>query len=93
MFCSSAYSRLKKQNKEPIESEFVEVFSAFKGRVIGTGGRFVKEMMKESGAIISTTKEDEGFTVSGNAVQRTCAKRLILERVVSCKGDIKRNYV
>ena len=85
MFCSSAYSRLKKQNKEPIESEFVEVFSAFKGRVIGTDGRFVKEMMKESGAIISTTKEDEGFTVSGDAVQRACAKRLILERVVSCK--------
>ncbi|XP_078355398.1 uncharacterized protein LOC144640040 [Oculina patagonica] len=76
----SAYSRLR-QNKEPKESEFVEVLSVFKGHVIGTGGRFVKEMMKRSGAIISSTKEDEGFTVSGDVDQRACAKRLILERV------------
>ncbi|KAL9958476.1 hypothetical protein ACROYT_G035492 [Oculina patagonica] len=76
----SAYSRLR-QNKEPKESEFVEVLSVLKGHVIGTGGRFVKEMMKKSGAIISSTKEDEGFIVSGDVDQRACAKRLILERV------------
>jgi len=39
--------------------------------------------MKTSGARISSKKEDEGFTVSGNADQRACAKRLILEKVVS----------
>ena len=81
MLYRSAYSQLKNQNTEPMESEFVQVLSGLKGHVIGKGGIFVKEIMKKSGARIS--KNDEGFTVSGNADQRACAKSLILEKVVS----------
>lgn len=83
LFYRSAYSQLKNQNTEPTESEFVEVSSDLKGHVIGKGGSFVKEIMKKSGAMISSGKKDEGFTVSGNADQRAFAKSLILEKVVS----------
>ena len=89
MSCRSAYSRLKKQNNEPMESEFVEVESVLKGHIIGTGGRFIKEIMKQSGAIISTTKQEKGFTVSGDVEQRACARTLILERAVRFKVKAK----
>ena len=82
-FCRSAYSRLKTHDEEEVDSEFVEVSSDLKRHVIGTGGRFVKEIMKKSGAIITSEKEDEGFTVRGYADQRARAKSLILEKVVS----------
>lgn len=85
MSCRSAYSRLKNQNNEPMESEFVEVESILKGHIIGTRGRFIKEIMDQSRAIISTTKQDNGFTVRGDVDQRTCARRLILERAVRFK--------
>lgn len=84
MFYRSSYSQLKSQNTEPMESEFVEVLSELKGHVIGKSGIFIKGIMKKSGAKISSEKKDEGFTVSGNADQRACAKSLILEKVVSC---------
>ncbi|XP_020623172.1 uncharacterized protein LOC110060719 isoform X2 [Orbicella faveolata] len=64
-----------------MESEFVEVLSELKGHVIGKSGIFIKGIMKKSGARISSEKKDEGFTVSGNADQRACAKSLILEKV------------
>ena len=70
-----------------MEYEFVEVPNDLKGRVIGKGGYVIKDIMKASGAIISTGKDEEWFTVSGDAEQRACAKRLILEKVVSCKEN------
>ena len=73
----SAYSRFT-QKKE----EFVEVPKDLKGYVIGKGGCTIKEILKSSGAIIRTQKDYEGFTVSGDAEQRACAKRLILKKVV-----------
>lgn len=83
VFYRSAYGQLKSQNTEPMEIEFVQVSGELKGHVIGKNGIIVKEMMNRSGARINSKKEDEGFTVSGNADQRACAKRLILEKVVS----------
>lgn len=82
-FFRSAYSRLRTHNEEEVDNEFVEVSSDLKRHVIGIGGRFVKEIMKKSGAKISSEKEDEGFTVIGYADQRAYAKSLILEKVVS----------
>ena len=68
-----------------MEYEFVGVPNDLKGRVIGKGGCVIKDIMKASGAIISTGKDKEWFTVNGDAAQRACAKRLILEKVVNCK--------
>ena len=60
----------------------------FKGHVIGKGGQVIKEIRKRSGAsITSASKEEEGFTVKGNAEEIKSAKRLILEKVVSCKKE------
>ena len=68
-----------------MECERVEVPRNLKGRVIGKGGCSIKEIMKSSGALIRSPREDdEWFLVSGDAEQRACAKKLILERVVSC---------
>ena len=65
-------------------TERVQVSKDLKGRVIGTGGWIIKEIMTISGAVISSgRKEDEWFDVSGDAVQREHAKKLILEKVVS----------
>ena len=80
-----AYGRLK-QNLAARKIEFVEVPKDLKSHVIGKGGRMIKEIMKSSGASISSGKDherDEWFKVSGDAEQRACAKRLILEKVVS----------
>ena len=87
-FFRSAYRRLKEQNHEEIDSEFVQVLSDLKPHVIGIGGRFVKEIMIKSGAKITSEKEDEGFTVRGDADQRACAKNLILEKVVSMQSKL-----
>ena len=58
----------------------------FKGRVIGKGGCIIQEIRKKSGAqVMSSSSEESGFTVSGNAEQIACAKGLILEIVVSQK--------
>ena len=81
----SAYNRLKKQPEEPLECERVEVPRDLKGRVIGKGGCLIKEIMKSSGALIrSARKDDDWFLVSGDAEQRACARKLILEKEVSC---------
>ena len=71
-----------------MESEIVKVPGDLKGRVIGKGGCIIKEIMTASGALISSPRKDgaynDCFTVSGDAEQRACAKKLILEKVVSC---------
>ena len=57
----------------------------FKGCVIGKDGRIINDIRQKSGAQVRspTGSKEEGFTVSGNAEQVACAKRLILEKVVS----------
>ena len=66
------------------KSEFVKVARDLKGYVIGKGRRVINEIMDKSGATVSTqSKEEEGFTISGNQEQRECAKKLILQKVVS----------
>ena len=65
------------------KSEFVEVPRNLKRYVIGTGGVVIKEISQKSGARVSQTMEEEGFTINGNQEQRACARRLILEKVVS----------
>ena len=67
-----------------MESEFLEVPVYLKGYVIGKGGRTINEIRQNSGARVdSLSKEEGGFTITGDEEQRTCAKRLILEKVVS----------
>ena len=67
-----------------MQSEFVAVPIEFKGRVIGKGGYIIQDIRQRSGAqVTSSSSEEAGFTVSGNAEQIACAKRLILEIVVS----------
>ena len=83
MFDRSAYNRLKKQNKEVVESELVEVQSDLKGHVIGKGGCNIREIMAKSGAKISSRRDEDSFLIRGNTEQRARAKSLILEKVVS----------
>ena len=67
-------------------SEFVPVPKEFIGDVIGKGGCIIQDISQRSGAQVrSPSSEEEGFTVSGNAVQIAWAKRLILKIVVSKK--------
>ena len=65
------------------KSEFVEVPRNLKRYVIGTGGVVIKEISQKSGARVSQTMEEEGFTIGGNQEQRARARQLILEKVVS----------
>lgn len=70
--------------EESQKSEFVKVARDLKGYVIGGRGCVINEIMDKSGATVSTqSKEEEGFTISGNQEQRECAKKLILQKVVS----------
>ena len=70
--------------EESQNSEFVKVARDLKGYVIGRRGCVINEIMDKSGATVSTqSKEEEGFTISGNQEQRECAKKLILQKVVS----------
>lgn len=77
----SAYNHLKKQNKEAMESELVEVQSDMKGHVIGKGGCNIKEIMAKSGAKISSRRDEDSFSISGDTEQRARARSLILEKV------------
>ena len=62
----------------------MEVRKDLKGYVIGRDGRSIKEIMKSSSALLtSPRRNEEGFFVRGDAGQRKCAKRLILEKAVS----------
>ncbi|CAH3152275.1 unnamed protein product [Porites evermanni] len=76
-----AYNRLQ-QNGAATKGEFVTVPNDLKGYVIGKDGCTIKEIMKSSGAkITSPRRQDDGFLVKGDAGQREYAKRLILEKV------------
>ena len=90
-FCRSDDTRLKRQRNEPKESERVEVPRELKGRVIGKGGGVIKEIRRSSGALITCEKDDDWFTVSGDAEQRACARRLLLEKVVSFETITNKN--
>ena len=68
-----------------MEIEYVAVPRNLKGHVIGKGGCVIKEIIKLSGASISSGKDDEWFTVSGKEEQRAYAKKRILEKVVGCR--------
>ena len=74
----------EERNTDEMESEFLEVPVHLKGYVIGKGGRTINEIRQNSGARVhSLNKEEGGFTITGDEEQRTCAKRLIIEKVVS----------
>ena len=67
-----------------------------KGYVIGKEGCSIKEIMKSSGAIITSPQRNEdGFFVRGDAGQRECARRLILEKAVRamCYNNITTNIM
>ena len=58
-----------------IEGEFVNVPYQIKGHVIGKNGSMIHKIEEMSGARVnSKSKEEEGFTVSGNEEQRAKAK-------------------
>ena len=74
----------------------MKVRKDLKGYVIGKDGCSIKEIMKSSGALItSSQRNDEGFFVRGDAGQRKCAKRLILAKAVSavCNNIIITNIM
>ena len=84
LFRSPRYCYIKMTTTETMQSEFVPVPMDFKAAVIGTRGSVIQDIVQRSGARVwSANREDEGFTVSGNAEQIAFAKRLILEKVVS----------
>ena len=69
----------------------MEVRKDLKGYVIGTDGCSIKEIIKSSGALItSPQRNDDGFFVRGDPGQRECAKRLILAKAVSA---VCNNYI
>ena len=79
-----SYTNTEDRNTDEMESEFLEVPVHLKGYVIGKGGRTINEIRQNSGARVdSLSKEEGGFTITGDEEQRTCAKRLIMEKVVS----------
>lgn len=84
LFRLPRYCRIKMTTTETMQSEFVPVPMDFKAAVIGTRGSVIEDIRQRSGAQVwSANREDEGFTVSGNAEQIAYAKKLILEKVVS----------
>lgn len=53
------------------------------GFVIGKKGSSIKEIQMESGAKLISDSDQRGFLVSGNKEQRTRARELVQQRVVS----------
>ena len=79
-----SYTNTEERNTDEMKSEFLEVPVYVKGYVIGKDGRTINEIRQKSGArVYSLSKEEGGFTITGDEEQRTCAKRLIIEKVVS----------
>ena len=88
----TGYNRLQ-HNEAATETEFVKVRKDLKGFVIGKDGSSIKEIMKSSGALVtSPRRNDDGFFVRGDAGQRECAKRLILEKAVSAVCNNNKYY-
>lgn len=75
----------RKDSEEEIKSDFVEVPRDIKKYVRGRSGCGIDEIEKKSRAsICSQSIKEEGFWISGNKLQRECAKKLITEKVVGC---------
>lgn len=84
-----SYTNIKEQKGEEPESEFVEVPRDFKGYVIGKKRCILHEIMQKSGARVdSQSRDEEGFIVYGDEVQRTCARRLIEQKVKDAKSTM-----
>ena len=62
---------------------FIAVPRDLLGFVIGKKGSSVKEIEMESGAKLSADSDQGGFLVSGNTEQRTRARELVEQKVVS----------
>ena len=62
---------------------FIAVPRDLLGFVIGKRGSSVKEIEMESGAKLSADSDQGGFLVSGNTEQRTRARELVDQKVVS----------
>ena len=90
LFFRLPYIGINDYNNEVIESEFVHVPKDLKGHVIGRGGSALQKIQQISGArVFSMSRDEEGFTVRGDEEQRSLAKMLIIQKVVSCE----QNYV
>lgn len=69
-----------------MENEYLHVPKELKGHVIGRGGLVIKEIKKSSSTnITSRSRDEEGFTITGNREQITLAKRLISEKMEEVK--------
>jgi len=75
----------KDSEEEEIKNDFVEVPRDIKKYVLGRSRCGIDEIEKKSRASIrSQSIKEEGFWISGNKIQRECAKKLITEKVVGC---------
>ncbi|XP_068700394.1 uncharacterized protein [Montipora foliosa] len=79
----STYGRLKNQAKRPVEPEHFAVPCNLKGYLIGKEGCVIKDIMRSSGAQISSPKgrDEDFFLISGSTEQRECAKELMAKKV------------
>ena len=79
-----SYTNTEERNTDEMESDFLKVPVHLKGYVIGKGGRTINEIRQKSGArVYSRSKEEGGFKITGDEKQRTCARRLIIDKLVS----------
>ena len=58
------------------------------GFVIGRNGTSIKEIEVESGAKLNSHRDQTGFLVSGNKEQRTRARELVEQKVVSANPGV-----
>ena len=81
----------RKDSEEEIKNDFVEVPRDIKKYVLGRSRCGIDEIEEKSRASIrSQSIKEEGFWISGNKIQRECAKKLITEKVV---GSVKKCFV
>lgn len=74
-------SRQRKRREET--HELITVPGDLMGFVIGKKGSSIKEIQMESGAKLISDSDNRGFLVSGNKEQRTRARELVQQKVVS----------